>query len=99
MQGASRGKGWNQFETNARLFGVKTTYDENLYTTKLDRKAMTRWNSANVCSLPVTYLTQCVICREQEQKAVRLAKEIESSSSSNLHIQEERGKVGVCVGY
>lgn len=28
---------WDQFETNARLFGAKTDYDEEFYTTKLDR--------------------------------------------------------------
>jgi hypothetical protein len=28
---------WDQFETNARLFGAKTDYDEEIYTTKLDR--------------------------------------------------------------
>lgn len=28
---------WDQFETNERLFGAKTDYDEELYTTKLDR--------------------------------------------------------------
>lgn len=29
--------GWDQFATNARLFGATTTYDEDLYTTRLDR--------------------------------------------------------------
>ncbi|KAJ5086404.1 SM domain found in ataxin-2 [Penicillium alfredii] len=29
--------GWDQFETNERLFGAKTNYDENLYTTRIDR--------------------------------------------------------------
>lgn len=28
---------WDQFETNATLFGVKSTFDEELYTTKLER--------------------------------------------------------------
>ncbi|KAJ4836846.1 hypothetical protein Tsubulata_018475, partial [Turnera subulata] len=30
-------RGWNQFETNEMLFGVKSTFDEELYTTKLER--------------------------------------------------------------
>lgn len=30
---------WDQFETNKRLFGTETTWDENLYTTKLDKSA------------------------------------------------------------
>ncbi|CAK7356548.1 unnamed protein product [Dovyalis caffra] len=29
--------GWDQFETNEMLFGVKSTFDEELYTTKLER--------------------------------------------------------------
>ena len=28
---------WDQFETNERLYGVKTDYDENLYTTSIDK--------------------------------------------------------------
>ena len=28
---------WDQFETNARLFGTTTSYKEEIYTTKLDR--------------------------------------------------------------
>lgn len=30
---------WDQFETNKRLFGTGSTWDENLYTTKLDKSA------------------------------------------------------------
>uniref|UniRef100_A0A5B7ASG1 Putative polyadenylate-binding protein-interacting protein 4 isoform X1 n=1 Tax=Davidia involucrata TaxID=16924 RepID=A0A5B7ASG1_DAVIN len=30
-------RGWNQFEANEALFGVKSTFDEELYTTKLER--------------------------------------------------------------
>ncbi|XP_071741949.1 polyadenylate-binding protein-interacting protein 3-like isoform X2 [Rutidosis leptorrhynchoides] len=30
-------RGWNQFEANAALFGVTSTFDEELYTTKLVR--------------------------------------------------------------
>ncbi|KAI0250212.1 hypothetical protein BJV78DRAFT_1283349 [Lactifluus subvellereus] len=35
--GASGHGGWNQFTVNEKLFGVKTGFDEELYTTKLDR--------------------------------------------------------------
>jgi PAB1-binding protein PBP1 len=31
------GKAWDQFETNARLFGTKTSYQEEIYTTKLNK--------------------------------------------------------------
>lgn len=30
-------RGWDQFEANEMLFGVKTTFNEELYTTKLER--------------------------------------------------------------
>eukprot|EP01018_Ginkgo_biloba_P022916 Gb_33048 [translate_table: standard] len=30
-------RNWDQFETNKALFGVKSTFDEELYTTKLER--------------------------------------------------------------
>jgi hypothetical protein len=30
---------WDQFATNSQLFGAKSTYDENLYTTSIDRSA------------------------------------------------------------
>lgn len=33
MKGSSKGGKWDQFQANERLFGVKSTYDENLYTT------------------------------------------------------------------
>lgn len=29
--------GWDQFATNARLYNVQTDYDEDLYTTTIDR--------------------------------------------------------------
>jgi PAB1-binding protein PBP1 len=35
--GSSGHAGWNQFTANEKLFGVKTGFDEELYTTKLDR--------------------------------------------------------------
>lgn len=35
--GANRS--WDQFETNERLYGVKTDYDEHFYTTAIDRSA------------------------------------------------------------
>ena len=33
----SEGGAWDQFATNERMFGVKTSYSEEIYTTKLDR--------------------------------------------------------------
>lgn len=33
----SKGATWDQFAANEQQFGVRTTYDEDLYTTKLDK--------------------------------------------------------------
>ncbi|KAJ7519011.1 hypothetical protein O6H91_20G019100 [Diphasiastrum complanatum] len=35
-------RNWDQFETNKTLFGVESTFDEELYTTKLERGPQTR---------------------------------------------------------
>lgn len=62
---------WDQFEANRRLFQVPSTYDENLYTKKLDTSS---------------------ISKEKMAEAERIAREIEGLTSSNVHLQEERGK-------
>ncbi len=62
---------WDQFETNERLYGLKTNYDENIYTTSIDR------------SHP-SY-------KERAAAADRLVREIEGSTTTNLHVAEERG--------
>lgn len=33
----STGQGWDQFEANERLYGVKTGFDESQYTTTIDK--------------------------------------------------------------
>nr|KYP63669.1 Ataxin-2 isogeny [Cajanus cajan] len=35
-------RGWDQFETNETLFGVKSTFNEEIYTTKLEKGPKTR---------------------------------------------------------
>lgn len=35
-------RGWDQFQANAALFGVTSTFNEDLYTTKLERGPQTR---------------------------------------------------------
>ncbi|KAF8638303.1 hypothetical protein AX17_002323 [Amanita inopinata Kibby_2008] len=37
--GAMANAGWDQFAVNEKLFGVKTNFDEDVYTTRLDRSA------------------------------------------------------------
>jgi PAB1-binding protein PBP1 len=36
---SSRNGSWNQFEVNERKYGVKSSYNENLYTTELDKSS------------------------------------------------------------
>lgn len=55
-----------------RLFNVTSSFDENLYTTPLDKTTLTR---------------------DQKARAERIAAEIESKSSNNIHMREERNMV------
>jgi hypothetical protein len=61
---------WNQFEVNKKLFNVTSTFDESIYTTKLDPSRLSK---------------------EQIDRADRSAREIEGQTSTNIHLQEERG--------
>ena len=61
---------WDQFKANEELFNVNASFDENLYTTELDKSQMDARKIA---------------------EAERIAREIESSTSNNIHIAEERG--------
>jgi hypothetical protein len=62
---------WNQFEANKKLFNVQSSYDENIYTKKLDKNSLSK---------------------AEMDKADRIAREIESTTSDNVHIKEERGQ-------
>ena len=64
------GGGWNQFEANEALFGLTTDYDENIYTTTIDR------NNPHYSA--------------RAAAADRIAKQIESSATTNRHVAEER---------
>jgi hypothetical protein len=61
---------WDQFKANQELFNVNASYDENLYTTELDKSQL---DSKKIA------------------QAERLAREILNTSSTNIHIAEERG--------
>lgn len=63
--------GWDQFKANSELFNVNATFDENLYTTELDKSQI---DSRKIA------------------EAERIAREIETTTSSNIHIAEERGQ-------
>ncbi|VEU33499.1 unnamed protein product [Pseudo-nitzschia multistriata] len=61
---------WDQFEANQDLINVKPSYNENLYTTELDKSQ---------------------IDSKQKAAAERIAREIESKATTNIHMAEERG--------
>eukprot|EP01038_Epipyxis_sp_PR26KG_P006814 gene6814-9330_t len=70
--GLNNNEKWDQFEANRKLFNVKSTWDENIYTKKLDRNKFTA---------------------DQVAHAEKMAKLIEGTTSSNIHMQEERGQM------
>ena len=39
FESGANGNTWDQFSANETLFGVKASFDEDVYTTKLDRSA------------------------------------------------------------
>ncbi|EPY52204.1 ataxin-2 [Schizosaccharomyces cryophilus OY26] len=63
---------WDQFAANEKLFGVQSHFDEEQYTSTINR------------SHPKY--------KERAQEADRIAKEIETSATDNIHIAEERGR-------
>eukprot|EP00542_Grammatophora_oceanica_P018455 CAMPEP_0194032806 /NCGR_PEP_ID=MMETSP0009_2-20130614/5667_1 /TAXON_ID=210454 /ORGANISM="Grammatophora oceanica, Strain CCMP 410" /LENGTH=803 /DNA_ID=CAMNT_0038673355 /DNA_START=131 /DNA_END=2542 /DNA_ORIENTATION=- len=63
---------WDQFKANEELFDVKASYDENLYTTELDKSQ---------------------VDRSKMREAERMAREIETTASANIHVAEERNQV------
>jgi len=42
LEEGSRSRNWDQFEANESMFGVQTTFNEELYTTKLDPQTIPR---------------------------------------------------------
>lgn len=37
LEKSTSGRAWDQFAANERQFGITTTYDENFYTTQIDK--------------------------------------------------------------
>jgi len=62
---------WDQFSVNETKFGVKASFDENLYTTSLNKTSLDE---------------------KKILQANRIAKEIEGTSTTNIHLAEERGQ-------
>ncbi|RMZ86764.1 hypothetical protein DV736_g6008, partial [Chaetothyriales sp. CBS 134916] len=70
--GASSAGGWDQFATAKQMTGIESTYDENEYTTALDKNSLSY--------------------KIKEAEAERVEREIMSTTSTNMHVREERGQ-------
>ncbi|KAL7553552.1 hypothetical protein ACHAWF_016850 [Thalassiosira exigua] len=66
---------WDQFSANEKRFNVRASFDESLYTTKLDADGV---DAAEV--------------ERRRAEAARIAKEIETTATTNVHVAEERGQ-------
>ena len=62
---------WDQFKANEELFNVNSSFDENIYTTQLDKSQIDKRRIA---------------------EAERIAREIEGTATTNIHLKEERGQ-------
>ncbi|KAJ3216136.1 hypothetical protein HK099_006001, partial [Clydaea vesicula] len=72
LENANPDEHWDQFAANQKLFGVSTDFDENLYTTVLDKSGPD--------------------FKRKEMEAIRVAGEINRTSTKNIHLAEERGQ-------
>ncbi|KAL6495954.1 Polyadenylate-binding protein-interacting protein 3 [Orobanche gracilis] len=82
-------RSWDQFEANATLFGVKSTFNEELYTTKLERGPQMRELEREATRL----------AREiegEETHDLHLAEERGIQLHGNLEIDEETRFSSVC---
>ncbi|KAL2613176.1 hypothetical protein R1flu_024868 [Riccia fluitans] len=76
---SSWNRNWDQFETNKALFGVETTFNEELYTTKLERGPQMRerereaWRIAREIEGQTTRNLHLA-----EERGIRLAPELEA---------------------
>ncbi|KAL8466283.1 hypothetical protein ACS0TY_035412 [Phlomoides rotata] len=84
-------RGWDQFEVNETLFGVKSTFDEDLYTTKLERGPQMREKEREALR----------IAREiegEETYDLHLAEERGIQLEGNVEMDEETRFSSVCRG-
>ncbi|EEF41019.1 conserved hypothetical protein [Ricinus communis] len=75
-------RGWDQFETNELLFGVKSTFDEELYTTKLEKGPQMR-------ELEKEAMRMAREIEGEETQDLHLAEERGNHFHENFDIDEE----------
>ena len=102
--GASNGGAWNQFEVNERLFGVKANFDEDLYTTKLDRtapdyKERERWAAGIANEILQSQTGNAHVAEERKQDFVGEGKDEEEKCVCNIvSLLGYRSDVGLSIG-
>ncbi|KAH7656547.1 Protein interacting with poly(A)-binding protein [Dioscorea alata] len=75
-------RNWDQFQTNEALFGVKSTFNEELYTTKLERGPQMREREREATRLAREIL-------EEDTKDLHLAEERGIHFHSDFDVDEE----------
>ncbi|BBN17568.1 hypothetical protein Mp_7g15450 [Marchantia polymorpha subsp. ruderalis] len=89
---SSWNRNWDQFETNKALFGVETTFNEELYTTKLERGPQMRerereaWRIAREIEGQTTRNPHVA-----EERGIRIAPELETMDEESKFSSVIRG--------
>lgn len=90
-QGGKHQAKWDQFQANQELYGVKDSWDENLYTTKLDSKKFTAEQRAHAAKM----------AREIERKEsgnMHMQEERNQVMSADFADMDEEDRYGAVVG-
>ncbi|CAK9198824.1 unnamed protein product [Sphagnum troendelagicum] len=86
-------RSWDQFETNKTLFGVESTFNEELYTTKLERGPQTRerereaWRIAREIEGQTTRNVHLA-----EERGMQLTSEVEAMDEESRYSSVLRGE-------
>lgn len=87
-----RSRNWDQFEANKSLFGVETTFDEELYTTKLVRGPELREREREAQRIALEIVGQQTRnVHVAEERGVQLAPELESMDEESKYSSVLRG--------
>lgn len=85
---------WDQFTTNEKLFGAKSNYDEEIYTTRLDRSGKDfkdRERKAGILAQQILSVSLLYIPYNFSYVAIQ-------GSTGNIHIAEERNQEATSNG-
>ncbi|CAM6106174.1 unnamed protein product [Calypogeia fissa] len=90
---SSWNRSWDQFETNKTLFGVETTFNEELYTTKLERGPQMREREREASRIAREIEgTATKNLHLAEERGLRLAPELEAMDEESRFSSVIRGR-------